>query len=107
MKRMLILSVASFLVSATVLAGINQRGPAPVAKDDSVAVDAPAAAVPRGAAKAPKGRYLRCWQYGRLILDEPVTNTAPAQGGKGFSFESGSGREVQVLDLQHAACVVK
>ena len=53
-----------------------------------------------------RGPSLRCWQYGRLILEEPVPEVPASLGGAGHRFEGRSG-SVQLVDMHNAPCLIK
>lgn len=51
---------------------------------------------------------LRCWQFGRLILEEPVN--ANANGGPGGSMNftrPGDNRPLEVFSMGEAVCVIR
>lgn len=55
-----------------------------------------------------RGLTLRCWQFGRLILEEPVN--ASANGGAGGSMNftrPGDNRPLEVFSMGEAVCVVR
>lgn len=66
-------------------------------------------ATPGSAAATPDGGpLLRCWQYGRLILEEPVAGTAVTVPGVALQLRGrGEARNVQLLDLRTATCVIR
>ena len=70
--------------------------------------DPPAAQkTPRSSSRT--GPVLRCWQYGRLILEESgVGLPAAAKGAQSLAFpRQGSGREsVYVFDLTQGMCTL-
>jgi len=53
-----------------------------------------------------KGPSLRCWQYGRLIFDEPVSDVPATLAGTGHRFTGRSGT-VQLLDMHNSSCLIK
>lgn len=53
-----------------------------------------------------KGPSLRCWQYGRLIFEEPMAEL-PASLTGGHRFEGRSGASMQLLDMHNTSCLVK
>lgn len=57
-------------------------------------------------AAANKGPNLRCWQYGRLIFEEPVSDVPASLAGTGHRFE-GRGGSVQLLDMHNSSCLIK
>src|SRR5262245_17151944 len=47
-----------------------------------------------------KGRTIRCWQYGRLILEEPVVG-GPRPEGQAYDFKRpGDAKGLQLIDLR-------
>ena len=53
-----------------------------------------------------KGPYLRCWQYGRLIFDEPVNEVPASLAGAGHRFVGRWGN-LQLLDMHNSSCLIK
>lgn len=53
-----------------------------------------------------RGPSLRCWQYGRLIFEEPVSEVPASLGGAGHRFEGRAG-SVQLVDMHNASCLIK
>lgn len=53
-----------------------------------------------------RGPSLRCWQYGRLIFEEPMSDVPPSVGGNSHRFEGRAG-SVQLLDMHNASCLIK
>lgn len=53
-----------------------------------------------------KGPSLRCWQYGRLIFEEPMTEVPASLGGSGHRFEGRAG-SMQLVDMHNASCLIK
>ena len=53
-----------------------------------------------------RGPSLRCWQYGRLILDEPVSEVPASLAGSGHRFV-GRGGSLQLLDMHNSSCLIK
>lgn len=53
-----------------------------------------------------KGPSLRCWQYGRLIFEEPVSEVPPSLGGTGHRFEGRAG-SLQLVDMHNSSCLIK
>jgi len=53
-----------------------------------------------------KGPSLRCWQYGRLIFEEPVSEVPATLGGAGHKFEGRSGN-LQLVDMHNSSCLIK
>lgn len=55
-----------------------------------------------------RGLTLRCWQFGRLILEEPVN--AGGNGGAGGSMNftrPGDNRPLEVFSMGEAVCVIR
>jgi hypothetical protein len=61
---------------------------------------------PRRDKEGEKSLTLRCWQYGRLILEEPVT-TAPSASGNIVFARPGDPRPVELINFGEAVCLVK
>lgn len=54
------------------------------------------------------GRILRCWQYGRLIFEEPVGTLPPNLASQGYRFGSRNSQgSIQLLDIHTATCTVR
>lgn len=64
----------------------------------------PGPAVP-GAARA--GFELRCWQYGRLILEEHSLQLPPESASDVLRMTDAAGRPVRVLHTANATCLLK
>jgi hypothetical protein len=106
LTRFIILGLALAMVSVPAVCGTL------VERDSKLA----AAGIPDPpvAQKAPRsssrtGPVLRCWQYGRLILEESgVGLPAAAKGAQSLAFpRQGSGREsVYVFDLNQGMCTL-
>ena len=45
-----------------------------------------------------EGHYLRCWQYGRLLFEEPVAAIPPELAAQGWSFR-GKGEQKGAMHL--------
>lgn len=45
-----------------------------------------------------EGHYLRCWQYGRLLFEEPVAAIPPELASQGWSFR-GKGEQKGAMHL--------
>ena len=58
---------------------------------------------PSGIAKGPS---LRCWQYGRLIFEEPVSEVPASLTGSGHKFEGRAGH-LQLVDMHNSSCLIK
>jgi hypothetical protein len=75
--------------------------------------DRPAGRAPDATSGSPAaapdgGPLLRCWQYGRLILEEPVSGSAVTVPGVALQLRGrGDARNVQLLDLRTATCVIR
>lgn len=55
-----------------------------------------------------RGLTLRCWQFGRLILEEPVNaNTAGGPGGSMNFTRPGDNRPLEVFSMGEAVCVIR
>lgn len=61
---------------------------------------------PRKRTGTNKGPSLRCWQYGRLIFEEPLAEVPPSLGGTGHRFEGRAG-SMQLLDMHNSSCLIK
>ena len=77
----------------------------PAAKTEVVRINDDPRPLPRTKVSA-KGPSVRCWQYGRLIFEEPVSEIPPTSGSQGQRFES-QGGSFQLLDMHNASCVIK
>lgn len=53
-----------------------------------------------------KGRTIRCWQRGRLILEEPVVDGPKPEGSLYQLKQSGSAQGLQLLELKDGICVI-
>ena len=63
---------------------------------------------PRKGGPAPSRPTLRCWQYGRLIFEEPLASLPPEGAGPGYLFQGKAGqRSVRLLDIHTATCVIQ
>lgn len=60
----------------------------------------------RRTASSYKGPSLRCWQYGRLIFEEPMTEVPAALGSGGHRFEGRAG-SMQLVDMHNSSCLIK
>jgi hypothetical protein len=95
------------------LAGVSERVPASPLAGTAAPPGKPAQNYRSAAAKpaqpaAERRRSLRCWQQGRLILDEPIAAMPSGVAPHGHVFEGkGSAPDMQLLDLQHAACLIR
>jgi len=66
--------------------------------------DLPAAVNQRQAAEAPT---LRCWQEGRLVLEQPGVSFAEAPAGAHVLRRNGrNGQPVYLFDMKHGLCVL-
>lgn len=55
-----------------------------------------------------RGLTLRCWQFGRLILEEPVNaNTAGGAGASMNFTRPGDNRPLEVFSMGEAVCVIR
>lgn len=50
---------------------------------------------------------LRCWQYGRLIFEEPLNALPPDLAARSRSFEGKGSQSLQLLDIHTATCLVQ
>lgn len=51
---------------------------------------------------------LRCWQFGRLILEEPVNASTNAGAGGSMNFtRPGDNRPLEVFSMGEAVCVIR
>lgn len=98
------------LLTLAAVAGVRSdraAGTVEVAAATPVALPPPAYITP---AKRPsgiaKGPSLRCWQYGRLIFEEPVSDVPASLGSSGHKFEGPSGN-LQLVDMHNASCLIK
>lgn len=71
-----------------------------------------AAAVPSvtvgGIARSADGKHLKCWQHGRLLVDQRVTvMPAEAPVGRSRVLDAESGAELVTFDLKNALCIVE
>lgn len=86
----------------------------------SAAVTTPAGEAPSIATKSTKnvagidakpaerGLTLRCWQFGRLILEEPVNANSPGGPGGSMNFtRPGDNRPLEVFSMGEAVCVIR
>jgi hypothetical protein len=58
-------------------------------------------------AAAPPTYTLRCWQYGRLILEETSLETAGEVQPAAPLRQAGSGTPVYLFDTRNATCLLK
>ncbi|MDO9599365.1 MAG: hypothetical protein Q7J47_16735 [Azoarcus sp.] len=58
-----------------------------------------------GAARS--GYELRCWQEGRLILQEHFLRAPPESSADALRMNDGAGRPVRVLETANATCLLK
>lgn len=57
---------------------------------------------------AERGLTLRCWQFGRLILEEPVNANSPGGPGGSMNFtRPGDNRPLEVFSMGEAVCVIR
>lgn len=59
------------------------------------------------AARAKSGYELRCWQYGRLILEEHFLQPPPESGSDALRMNDEAGKPVRVLETSNATCLLK
>jgi hypothetical protein len=56
---------------------------------------------------ASRGGYLmRCWNYGRLVYEAPVSGFAP-MGNTGNAFMVPGDQQKQILDMRSGLCVIE
>lgn len=80
----------------------------PDAKRDALRIAAmqpEAGPVVAGAPRA--GFELRCWQYGRLILEEHSLQLPPESASDVLRMTDAAGRPVRVLHTANATCLLK
>ena len=112
MKLVTIIGVSLLAIAAVAAAGVrsDKAVPPPAAADASKTEVVPLTHDVRPASKRPvasnKGPSLRCWQYGRLIFEEPVSDVPASLGGSGHKFEGRAGT-VQLVDMHNASCLIK
>lgn len=54
------------------------------------------------------GPILRCWQFGRLVLEEPVAANPLAGAGTAVQVRGrGDARALQLIDLKNMACLIR
>jgi hypothetical protein len=90
-----------------------EKGPSTAAEKPR-ASPSPEVSVPSARGPAPaldqrpryKGRTIRCWQFGRLILEEPVADGAKPDGHVLQLRQPGSGAGLQLLELKDATCLI-
>jgi DMSO/TMAO reductase YedYZ molybdopterin-dependent catalytic subunit len=101
------------LAAAAALAAVTpDKAPAPRSTEVVAADERPAARteVPTTppARPADSGPILRCWQFGRLILEEPVATTNQNLNGPAVQLKGRpEPRSLQLLDLRNMACLVR
>lgn len=102
------LIAASAMGAVIAAAGASFADPRPVLPKP--ATISGAESVPQRSAGAPRGGYrLRCWQYGRLLFDEPLAQIPAEAPGMTFRLQ---GDETQasaysLIDTRAATCLVK
>ena len=113
MKKLL--TLLSLCASAYVTAGVEStpapaepaKSAAPANRLEVAVADRPKITEP-AAKKSSSGVMLRCWQFGRLILEEPVNAVAAPAASQPVLLESRpSSTPIQLIDAQAAFCVVK
>jgi len=63
---------------------------------------------PKAAARSKTGGYeLRCWQYGRLILEEHFLQPPPESASDALRMNDEAGKPVRVLETSNATCLLK
>jgi hypothetical protein len=91
----------------------SEKGSA-TAGEKARAAESPEVSVPSARGPAPvldqrpryKGRTIRCWQFGRLILEEPVADGAKPDGKSVQLRQPGNGAGLQLLELKDAICLI-
>lgn len=106
LSALAVVAVAGVSSDATTApAAASEKKPAPADKTEVVPINEDVRKPPARKVAA-KGPSLRCWQYGRLILDEPVSEVPPSIVGSGHKFE-GAGGNLQLLDMHSSSCLIK
>jgi hypothetical protein len=90
-----------------------EKSPAPATGEKPRAAP-PEVSVPSARGPAPvldqrpryKGRTIRCWQFGRLILEEPVADGTRTDGHVLQLRQPGSGAGLQLIELKDAVCLI-
>jgi hypothetical protein len=76
-----------------------EKGAAATSPEVTVRADRIAGRLPEQPPRQ-KGRTIRCWQYGRLILEEPVISGGRPEG-QAYDFKQpGNGKGLQLIDLR-------
>jgi len=94
------------LLALTTMAGVRSDKAAPAATTEVEPLTQDYRAPSKAPRASNKGPSLRCWQYGRLIFEEPMAEL-PASLAGGHKFEGRSGASVQLLDMHNAICLMK
>jgi hypothetical protein len=92
----------------------TEKGPSAAASEKPRVSPPPEVSVPSARGPAPaldqrpryKGRTIRCWQFGRLILEEPVADGAKPDGHVVQLRQPGNGAGLQLLELKDAMCLI-
>ncbi len=71
----------------------------------NTAMEQKADARPGGGASG--GYELRCWQYGRLIMEENLLQLPPESSSDALRMNDSAGRPVRVLETANATCLLK
>jgi hypothetical protein len=109
--------LAALALAASLHAAEESKSPgkssAPTASEKPRPASSPDVSVPsergsRAADQRPryKGRTIRCWQWGRLILEEPVVGGTKPEGPVHQLRQAGDGSGLQLLDLKDAVCLI-
>ncbi|MFN0299083.1 MAG: hypothetical protein ACKVQU_01885 [Burkholderiales bacterium] len=53
-----------------------------------------------------QGYVLRCWNFGRLVYEGPVSGPAQGSGASGITVPVSSGRPKQILDMKQGLCII-
>jgi hypothetical protein len=91
----------------------SEKG-SPAAGEKPRAAASPEVSIPSARGPAPaldqrpryKGRTIRCWQFGRLILEEPVADGAKSDGHVLQLRQPGNGAGLQLVELKDAVCLI-
>jgi len=96
-----------WLISSAAWAGVE---PAPATPDRTGSVvrsarPEPPVPSPR---KATPGATLRCWQYGQLLFEEPISTIPATLSAQTHVFEGKpGGPPVQLIEMQSSICMVR
>jgi hypothetical protein len=99
--------VAALLWTSAAWAGVEPAGETTETTSGVVRASRPdlSAAAPR---KVVAGTTLRCWQYGQLLFEEPVSTIPGSLAAQTHVFEGKpGGPAVQLIDMQSGICMVR